>query len=61
MYFQAAYIDGDFWKTFWSVSGFVKVNLTFGLLKELPGLRVGYLLGHIDGPDVGDMVGLMDG
>ena len=34
MYFQAAYIDCDFWKNSTSVSGFVKANLTFGLIYE---------------------------
>ena len=32
MYFQVAYIDGVFWKISTSVSGFVKANLTFGLI-----------------------------
>ena len=31
MYFQAAYIDGNFWKISNSVSPFVKANLAFGL------------------------------
>ena len=34
MYFQAAYIDGNFWKISTSVSPFVKANLTFGLIYE---------------------------
>ena len=34
MYFQVAYIDGDFWKISTSVSGFVKANLAFGLIYE---------------------------
>ena len=35
MYFQAAYIDCDFWKNSTSVSGFVKANLSFGLIYEI--------------------------
>ena len=34
MYFQAAYMNGDFWKISCSGSGFVKANLAFGLIYE---------------------------
>ena len=32
MYFQAAYMNDDFWKISGSMSPFVKANLTFGLI-----------------------------
>ena len=32
MYFQAAYMNGDFWKISGSGSGFVLPNLAFGLI-----------------------------
>ena len=32
MYFQAAYMNGDFWKISGSGSPFVKANLSFGLI-----------------------------
>ena len=41
MYFQAAYIDGNFWKISTSVSPFVKANLAFGLIYEVES-RAGY-------------------
>ena len=34
MYFQATYMNGDFWKISGSVSPFVKANLSFGLIYE---------------------------
>ena len=34
MYFQAAYMNDDFWKISCNMSGFVKANLTFGLIYE---------------------------
>ena len=34
MYFQAAYMNGDFWKISGSGSGFVLPNLAFGLIYE---------------------------
>ena len=32
MYFLTAYIDGDFWNIFYSMSGFVKADLIFGFI-----------------------------
>ena len=37
MYFQAAYMNGDFWKISGSVSGFTQVNLSFGLIYAVNG------------------------
>ena len=34
MYFQAVYIDGNFWKIPHLLSPFVKANLAFGLIYE---------------------------
>ena len=34
IYFQAAYMNDDFWKISGNMSPFVKANLTFGLIYE---------------------------